>query len=66
MTGSGDEQSSGGDIEGFFAEVLGLNPGTEDGDVINLVSIVVAVIGAVIVLAVLNFRLRSRGGGHAM
>jgi uncharacterized membrane protein YeaQ/YmgE (transglycosylase-associated protein family) len=48
-------------VGGFLAELLGLNPGTADGDVVNLTSIVVAVIGAVIVLAVVSFFMRSRG-----
>jgi uncharacterized membrane protein YeaQ/YmgE (transglycosylase-associated protein family) len=48
-------------VGGFLASLLGLNTGTEDGDVINVVSIVVAVIGAIVVLAVASFLMRSRG-----
>lgn len=47
-------------VGGLGANLLGLNSGTEDGDVINVVSIVVAVIGAVVVLAVVTFFMRSR------
>lgn len=52
-------------VGGFLANLLGLNSGTDDGDVINVVSIIVAVIGAVIVLAVVTFFMRSRGSGTA-
>lgn len=53
-------------VGGFLAEILGLNSGTDDGDVVNIVSIIVAVIGAVIVLAIVNFVMRSRGGSGAV
>lgn len=53
-------------VGGFLAELLGFNSGTDDGDIINLASIVVAVIGAVIVLAVVSFVMRSRGGSGAV
>jgi uncharacterized membrane protein YeaQ/YmgE (transglycosylase-associated protein family) len=53
-------------VGGFLANLLGLNSGTDDGDVINVVSIIVAVIGAVIVLAVVSFVMRSRSGGSTV
>lgn len=48
-------------VGGFLAELIGLSPGAAGGgDVINWYSIVVAVIGAVIVVWVVGFFTRSR------
>ena len=48
-------------VGGFFALQLGLEPGAAfGGDKISIVSIVVAVVGAVIVVAVVNMLTRRR------
>ena len=48
-------------VGGFLADLLGFGKGAADGgDVVNLYSIVVAVIGAVIVVWVANFVMPSR------
>jgi uncharacterized membrane protein YeaQ/YmgE (transglycosylase-associated protein family) len=41
-------------VGGFIANALGLGSGREGGDVVNVTSIVVAVIGAVIVVWAVN------------
>jgi len=46
-------------VGGFLADLLGLGSGREDGDIVNLVSIVVAIIGAVVTLLVVTFVMRS-------
>ena len=48
-------------VGGFLANVLGLSPGPAGGgDVVNIYSIVVAVIGAVIVVLLVNMLTRRR------
>ncbi|HWH24878.1 MAG TPA: GlsB/YeaQ/YmgE family stress response membrane protein [Candidatus Limnocylindria bacterium] len=47
-------------VGGFVANALGFGTGREGGDVINLQSIIVAVIGAVLVVLVVNFVARRR------
>lgn len=48
-------------VGGFLAQLIGLSPGAAGGgDVVNWYSIVVAVIGAVIVVWVVGFFMRSR------
>ena len=51
-------------IGGFIANALGFGSGREGGDVVNLQSILVAVIGAVIVVLAVGFinRGRTRSG----
>lgn len=47
-------------VGGFLANLVGIGSGREGGDVVNLQSIIVAVIGAVIVVWVANFFTRRR------
>jgi uncharacterized membrane protein YeaQ/YmgE (transglycosylase-associated protein family) len=47
-------------VGGFLANALGFGSGREGGDVVNLQSIVVAVIGAVLVVFVVNLFARRR------
>jgi uncharacterized membrane protein YeaQ/YmgE (transglycosylase-associated protein family) len=46
-------------VGGFLANALGFGSGREGGDVVNLQSIIVAIIGAVVVVWVVGF-LRGR------
>jgi uncharacterized membrane protein YeaQ/YmgE (transglycosylase-associated protein family) len=41
-------------VGGFIAEALGFPSGREGGDIVNLVSILTAIIGAVIVVVLFN------------
>lgn len=45
-------------VGGFLANALGFGSGREGGDVVNLQSIIVAIIGAVIVVFVVGFFMR--------
>ena len=48
-------------VGGFLAQLIGLSPGASGGgDVINWYSIIVAVIGAVIVVWIANYFMRNR------
>jgi uncharacterized membrane protein YeaQ/YmgE (transglycosylase-associated protein family) len=47
-------------VGGFVANLLGFASGRQDGDIVNLQSIIVAIIGAVIVVLVVNALTRSR------
>ena len=47
-------------LGGFLANLLGISSGREGGDVVNIWSIVIAVIGAVIVVLVVNALSRRR------
>lgn len=47
-------------VGGFLANAIGFGSGREGGDVVNLQSIIVAVIGAVIVVLVVNMLTRRR------
>ena len=47
-------------VGGFLANLLGLGSGREGGDVVNIWSIIVAIIGAVIVVWVVNALTRRR------
>jgi uncharacterized membrane protein YeaQ/YmgE (transglycosylase-associated protein family) len=48
-------------VGGFLAQLLGLSPGPAGGgDVVNIYSIIVAVIGAVIVVVLVNALTRRR------
>ena len=47
-------------VGGFLANALGFGSGREGGDVVNLQSIIVAVIGAALVVLVVNFATRRR------
>lgn len=47
-------------VGGFLANALGFGSGREGGDVVNLQSIIVAVIGAVIVVLAVNMLTRGR------
>lgn len=47
-------------VGGFIANALGFGSGREGGDIVNLQSIIVAIIGAVIVVWVASFFMRSR------
>jgi uncharacterized membrane protein YeaQ/YmgE (transglycosylase-associated protein family) len=47
-------------VGGFLANALGFGTGRDNGDVVNLQSIIVAVIGAVIVVLVVGFATRGR------
>ena len=47
-------------VGGFIANAIGFGSGREGGDVVNLQSIIVAIIGAVIVVWVAGFFMRSR------
>lgn len=50
-------------VGGFIVGALGFNTGREEGDILNLASIVVAVIGAIITVVVVSFFMRrSREG----
>ena len=54
-------------VGGFIVGALGFNTGREDGDILNLASIVVAVIGAIITVVVVSFVMRrSREGDGAI
>ena len=50
-------------IGGFIANVIGFGTGREGGDVVNLQSFVVAVIGAVIVVLVVGLVTKGRARG---
>lgn len=41
-------------VGGFIASALGFNTGRDDGDIVNLASIFVAVFGAIVVVVVAN------------
>ena len=47
-------------VGGFVANALGFGSGREGGDVVNLQSIIVAIIGAVLVVVVVNTLSRRR------
>ena len=47
-------------VGGFIANALGFGSGREGGDVVNLQSIIVAIIGAVIVVLAVNMLTRNR------
>jgi uncharacterized membrane protein YeaQ/YmgE (transglycosylase-associated protein family) len=47
-------------LGGFLANLLGLSSGREGGDVVNIWSIIVAIIGAVIVVWIVNALSRRR------
>lgn len=47
-------------VGGFIVGALGFNTGREDGDILNLASIVVAVIGAIITVLVVSFVMKRR------
>jgi uncharacterized membrane protein YeaQ/YmgE (transglycosylase-associated protein family) len=47
-------------VGGFLANALGFGSGREGGDIVNLQSVIVAVIGAVIVVWVVGFLMRGR------
>ena len=47
-------------VGGFLANLLGLGSGREGGDVVNIWSIIVAIIGAVIVVWIVNALSRRR------
>lgn len=42
-------------VGGFIANALGIGSGRNNGDTVNIVSIIIAVVGAVIVVWVVNF-----------
>jgi uncharacterized membrane protein YeaQ/YmgE (transglycosylase-associated protein family) len=41
-------------VGGFIANALGIGSGREGGDVLNIMSVIIAVIGAVLVVLVVN------------
>ena len=47
-------------VGGFVANALGFGSGRESGDVVNLQSIIVAIVGAVLVVVVVNTLSRRR------
>lgn len=47
-------------VGGFIVGVLGFNTGREDGDILNLASIIVAVIGAIVTVLVARFVMQRR------
>jgi uncharacterized membrane protein YeaQ/YmgE (transglycosylase-associated protein family) len=47
-------------VDGFLANALGFGSGREGGDIVNLQSIIVAIIGAVIVVLVWGMLTRRR------
>ena len=47
-------------VGGFLANALGFGSGREGGDVVNIQSIIVAIIGAVLVVLVVNMLTRRR------
>jgi len=47
-------------VGGFIVGALGFNTGREDGDILNLASIVVAVIGAIITVFVASLVMKRR------
>ncbi|HUR16588.1 MAG TPA: GlsB/YeaQ/YmgE family stress response membrane protein [Candidatus Limnocylindrales bacterium] len=47
-------------VGGFIANALGIGSGREGGDVLNIMSVIVAVVGAVIVVLVVNMLTRNR------
>jgi uncharacterized membrane protein YeaQ/YmgE (transglycosylase-associated protein family) len=47
-------------VGGFIVGALGFNTGREDGDILNLASIVVSVIGAIVTVVVVSFVMRQR------
>jgi len=49
-------------VGGFLVNLLGIGTGRENEDVVNIQSIIVAVIGAVIVVFVVGFFTTSRRG----
>jgi uncharacterized membrane protein YeaQ/YmgE (transglycosylase-associated protein family) len=53
-------------VGGFLANAIGFGSGREGGDVVNLQSILVAVVGAVIVVWVVGMVTRSRAGRGAV
>ena len=48
-------------VGGFLANALGFGSGREGGDVLNIQSVIVAVIGAVLVVVAVNMLTRRRG-----
>ena len=48
-------------VGGFLANALGFGSGREGGDVLNIQSVIVAVIGAVLVVIAVNMLTRRRG-----
>jgi uncharacterized membrane protein YeaQ/YmgE (transglycosylase-associated protein family) len=48
-------------VGGFIANAIGFGSGREGGDVVNIQSIIVAIVGAVIVTLAVNMLTRSRG-----
>ncbi len=53
-------------VGGFIANVLGFANGRQDGDIVNLQSIIVAVVGAVVVLLVVGLARGSSRSGTAI
>jgi uncharacterized membrane protein YeaQ/YmgE (transglycosylase-associated protein family) len=47
-------------VGGFIVGALGFNTGREDGDILNLASIIVAVFGAVVTVLVAGFIMKRR------
>lgn len=47
-------------VGGFIVGALGFNTGREEGDILNLASIVVAVIGAIVTVLVVSFVMKRR------
>lgn len=47
-------------VGGFLANLVGFGSGRENGDVVNLQSIIVAIIGAVLVVLVVGYFQRRR------
>jgi len=47
-------------VGGFLAGLLGFGSGRQDGDVLNIASVLVAVIGAVVTVLVVGFISRRR------
>jgi uncharacterized membrane protein YeaQ/YmgE (transglycosylase-associated protein family) len=47
-------------VGGFIVGALGFNTGREDGDILNLASIIVAVIGAIVTVLVVSFVMKRR------
>jgi uncharacterized membrane protein YeaQ/YmgE (transglycosylase-associated protein family) len=53
-------------VGGFIANVLGFANGRQDGDIVNIQSIIVAVVGAVVVLLVVGLVRGSSRSGTAI
>jgi len=47
-------------VGGFIVGALGFNTGREDGDILNLASIIVAVFGAIVTVLVASFIMKRR------